>query len=137
MGAHDWRTGLIIRLHNANSPARSCRSTCLTSTRPINTIGSPIYEIVLRLSIPVWIERIMAMNRHDDGIDWEAPGYCTVFKPQTKDFSYSRNTPETCEACGKLRPSGEKPFMLCTGCKSDRYCVSVIDSPYGINFFAV
>lgn len=65
-----------------------------------------------------------------NGIDLsDAPAFKTVFKAQTKDINYSRNTPEACELCSRVRKPGEKPLQLCTGCREARFCVRDTSPP--------
>jgi len=51
-------------------------------------------------------------------------GRKTVFKINSGKFVYSQNTPEGCwyQHCMRIRAPGEKPFPLCSGCKSIRFC---------------
>ncbi|KAH7924996.1 hypothetical protein BV22DRAFT_1065719 [Leucogyrophana mollusca] len=45
-----------------------------------------------------------------------------------ESLAISRNKVEACQYCGATRPPGAKPFPVCSGCHSVRFCVSYAPS---------
>jgi hypothetical protein len=57
-----------------------------------------------------------------DQIDPNSPCFKTVFKAQMDKLTYSRNAPEFCEFCRRIREPGKSAFPLCAGCREARFC---------------
>lgn len=51
----------------------------------------------------------------------------TIYKAQSGKLAFSRNIPHGCVFCHALRAPGEA-FLVCSGCKAVRYCVSAAGS---------